>query len=103
MPNSAVLEEKALAVKPTNNVAAYDAYLHGRSIEATRFDIPGEEQVASDYAKAVQLDPTFALAWARLADVRSFLYFNTVDRDINSPAAIKEAADRAIRAATGTG
>ena len=22
-------EEKALAVKPTNNVAAYDAYLHG--------------------------------------------------------------------------
>ena len=89
-------EEKALAVKPTSNVAAYDAYLHGRSIEAMRFDLPGEQQVASDYAKAVQLDPTFALAWARLADVRSFLYFNIVDRETNSPAAIKEAADRAI-------
>jgi TolB-like protein/class 3 adenylate cyclase/Tfp pilus assembly protein PilF len=89
-------EEKALAVKPTSNVAAYDAYLHGRSIEATRFDIPGEQQVASDYARAVQLDPTFALAWSRLAIVRSFLYFNTIDRETNSPAAIKEAVDRAM-------
>jgi TolB-like protein len=89
-------EEKAVAVRPTNNVAAYDAYLHGRSIEATRFDIPGEQQVASDYARAVQLDPTFALAWARLAIVRSFFYFNTIDRETNSPAVIKEAADRAI-------
>jgi tetratricopeptide (TPR) repeat protein len=89
-------EEKALAVRPTSNVAAYDAYLHGRSIEATRFDIPGEQQVASDYARAVQLDSTFALAWARLAIVRSFLYFNTIDRQTNSAAIIKEAVDRAM-------
>jgi len=89
-------EEKALAVRPTSNVAAYDAYLHGRSIEAARFDLPGEQQVASDYARAVQLDPAFALAWARLAEVRSFLYFNLVDRETNSPERIKEAADRAI-------
>jgi TolB-like protein/Tfp pilus assembly protein PilF len=89
-------EEKALAIKPTTNLPAYDAYLHGRSIEATRFDIPGEEQAASDYATALRLDPAFALAWAHLADVRSFLYFNAMDRDINSPAAVKEAADRAF-------
>jgi TolB-like protein/class 3 adenylate cyclase/Tfp pilus assembly protein PilF len=89
-------EEKALAVRPTGNVAAYDAYLHGRSIEATRFEISGEQQVAADYARAVQFDPNFALAWARLAIVRSFLYFNTIDRATNSPAAIKEAADRAM-------
>src|SRR5438874_12375238 len=30
-------EEKAVADKPTSNLAAYDAYLHGRSMEATRF------------------------------------------------------------------
>jgi TolB-like protein/Flp pilus assembly protein TadD len=89
-------EEKALAVRPTSNVAAYDAYLHGRSIEATRFEISGEQQVAADYARAVQLDPNFALAWARLAIVRSFLYFNTIDRATNSPAVVKEAADRAM-------
>jgi TolB-like protein len=89
-------EEKALADKPTTNLAAYDAYLHGRSIEATRFDIPGEQQAAADYATAVQLDPAFALAWSHLARVRSFLYFNAIDRDMNSPAAVKEAADRAF-------
>src|SRR5436190_3678180 len=37
-------EEKALALRPTNNAAAYDAYLHGRAIEGVRFDMPGEEQ-----------------------------------------------------------
>jgi TolB-like protein len=89
-------EEKALADKPTTNLAAYDAYLHGRSIEVTRFDIAGEQQAATDYATAVQLDPAFALAWSQLARVRSFLYFNAIDRDTNSPAAIKEAADRAF-------
>ncbi|MEA3075033.1 MAG: hypothetical protein QOD29_6479, partial [Alphaproteobacteria bacterium] len=89
-------EEKALADKPTTNLAAYDAYLHGRSIEATRFDIPSEQQAAADYATAVQLDPAFALAWSHLARVRSFLYFNAIERDVNSPAAIKEAADRAF-------
>jgi TolB-like protein/Tfp pilus assembly protein PilF len=89
-------EEKSLAAQPTNNVAAYDAYLHGRSIEATRFGIQDEQEVAANYAKAVQLDPNFALAWARLAIVRSFLYFNFVDRTTNSPAVIKEAADRAM-------
>jgi len=89
-------EEKALADKPTTNLAAYDAYLHGRSIEATRFDIAGEQQAAADYATAVRLDPAFALAWSHLARVRSFLYFNAIERDVNSPAAVKEAADRAF-------
>ena len=48
------------------------------------------------YAEAVKLDPNFALAWARLSLVRSFLYYNGVDRNVNSAAAVKEAADRAI-------
>ena len=89
-------EEHALAVKPTNNVAAYDAYLHGRSIEATHFGVREEQEVAANYVKAVQLDPNFALAWARLAIVRTFLYFNFVDRATNSATAIKEEADRAM-------
>jgi TolB-like protein/class 3 adenylate cyclase/Tfp pilus assembly protein PilF len=88
-------EEKAVAVKPTNNVAAYDAYLHGRSVEAGRFDIPSAEEAAADYTRATQLDPNFSLAWANVARVRAFLYFNAIHRELNSPAAIKDAADRA--------
>jgi TolB-like protein/Tfp pilus assembly protein PilF len=88
-------EEQAIAQKPTTNPAAYDAYLHARAVEVARFDLPGEQQVANEYLTAAQLDPNFALAWARMASVRSFLYFNAVDRATNSAAAVKEAADRA--------
>ena len=37
------------------------------------------EDAATAYAEAVQLDPNFALAWARLSIVRSFLYYHGVD------------------------
>ena len=89
-------EEKALAVRPTSNVDAYNAYLQGRAIEATRYDLPGEAEVGADFQKAVQLDPSFALAWAHLTVVRCFLYYNSYDVATNSPVAIKEAADRAM-------
>jgi TolB-like protein/Tfp pilus assembly protein PilF len=90
-------EQKALAVKPTNNVAAYDAYLRGRSVEISGYSFPTSEQAAAAYyAEAVRLDPKFVLAWARLAVKRSTLYFNFVDRRTNSAAAVKEAMDQVL-------
>ena len=52
-----------MAVKPTNNPEAYDAYLRGLAFEA-RNDF---EKAISSYEQAVELDPNFALAWARLS------------------------------------
>jgi len=89
-------EQKAISDKPTQNVAAYDAYLRGLSIEHDRYNYTAYQEAAADYARAVQLDPKFALAWARLAAIRSFLFFNGVDTNTNSAAAVKEAADQAI-------
>src|SRR5262245_11410645 len=72
-------EEQALAVKPTNNPEAYDAYLRGLSFDA-RFHFsfgdpdPGFKAVGF-YERAVQLDPRFALAWARLSRAHGALYF----------------------------
>jgi TolB-like protein/Tfp pilus assembly protein PilF len=88
-------EQNALALKPTNNVAAYDAYLRGRSVESAGFSSQAAA-AAADYAEAVRLDPKFALAWARLAVQRSLLYFHGVDPRTNSAAAVKEAADQAL-------
>jgi TolB-like protein/Flp pilus assembly protein TadD len=88
-------EQKAVTDKPTQNVAAYDAYLRGAATEHTQYSYDAYKAVARDYAEAVQLDPKFALAWARLAVIRSFLYFNAVDRNTNTPEAVKEAVDRA--------
>jgi TolB-like protein/Tfp pilus assembly protein PilF/class 3 adenylate cyclase len=88
-------EQKAVAEKPTQNAGAYDAYLRAIAIDnASTLDTT--KRVAGLYAEAVRLDPQFALAWARLAVARSQLYFNGIDLETNSGAAVKEAADRAI-------
>jgi TolB-like protein/class 3 adenylate cyclase/Tfp pilus assembly protein PilF len=88
-------EQKAVAEKPTQNAAAYDVYLRAVAIDnAQTLDIT--KKVADLYAEAVRLDLQFALAWARLAVARSQLYFNGIDLDKNSGAAVKEAADRAM-------
>ena len=88
-------EQKAVAEKPTQNAAAYDAYLRAIALDnAATLDTT--KRVAGLYAEAVRLDPQFALAWARLAVARSQLYFNGMDLETNSAAAVKEAADRAI-------
>jgi class 3 adenylate cyclase/TolB-like protein/Tfp pilus assembly protein PilF len=89
-------EEKALTEKPTQNPSAYDAYLRGISIEQTRTDDAAQEEALANYATAVRLDPKFALAWSRLAVLRSLQYFDGFNLAANSPAAVKEAADKAL-------
>jgi TolB-like protein/Flp pilus assembly protein TadD len=96
-------EAKAVTDKPTQNTAAYDAYLRGLAIEHTQYSYEAYQQAARDYVEAVQLDPNFAFAWARLAVLRSFLYFNAVDPNTNSAGAVKEAADRAMALAPEAG
>jgi serine/threonine protein kinase/Tfp pilus assembly protein PilF len=89
-------EEQALAVKPTSNPAAYDAYLRGLAFDARSSwynDNTGEKAVAS-YEKAVQLDPTFALAWARLSYSTAFSYFGRGSTTA-TPAAAKRALENA--------
>ena len=88
-------EQKAVAEKPTQNAAAYDVYLRAVAID-NALTLDTTKRAADLYAEAVRLDPQFALAWARLAVARSQLYFNGIDLDKNSAAAVKEAADRAM-------
>jgi len=88
-------EQKAVAEKPTENAEAYDVYLRAVAID-NGGNLDTTKRVADLYAEAVRLDPQFALAWARLGVARSYLYFNGIDLDKNSGAAVKDAADRAI-------
>jgi TolB-like protein/Tfp pilus assembly protein PilF len=96
-------EAKAVTARPTQNVAAYDAYLRGLAIEHNDYGYGTFEQAALAYVQAVQLDPKFAIAWARLGVIRSFLYFNGVAPADNTAAAVKEAADRAMALAPEAG
>jgi TolB-like protein/Tfp pilus assembly protein PilF/predicted Ser/Thr protein kinase len=66
-------EEQALAVKPTNNPEAYDAYLRGLSFETQSAPMASWEARVF-YERAVQLDPKFAIAWARLCRAEALLF-----------------------------
>jgi tetratricopeptide (TPR) repeat protein len=74
-------EEQALAVKQTNNPEAYDAYLRGLAFEARAaatslaYSPDLMRKAISFYERAVQLDPNFAIAWARLSREDAQYYF----------------------------
>jgi serine/threonine protein kinase/Tfp pilus assembly protein PilF len=91
-------EEQALTVKSTNNPEAYDAYLRGLALEgrgtyaySTSNDLA--YKATDSYERAVQLDPNFAIAWARLSRADALIYFNCDD---STCVARREAAKRAL-------
>src|SRR5438270_1528403 len=89
-------EQRALAVKPTNNSEAYDAYLRGLALEARTTTSPDDsEKAVGFYERAVQLDPAFALAWARLSRANAHVYFGGLDK---TPAR-RDATERALNTA----
>jgi TolB-like protein/cytochrome c-type biogenesis protein CcmH/NrfG len=86
-------EEQALAAKPTNNPEAYNAYLRGLAFEARGSSLDLLLEAAGFYNQAVQLDPNFALAWARLSRADALLCFIRLEAN---PVARGEAAKRAL-------
>jgi serine/threonine protein kinase len=90
-------QEKArVEAKPTNNPAAYDAYLRGRAFAGgSPFDKSNVERTIQSYQEAVRLDPSFALAWAYLSCAQNGSYWNGVDPSPAQLAAAKDSLDRA--------
>jgi TolB-like protein/Tfp pilus assembly protein PilF len=86
-------EARALAAKRTNNPEAYDAYLRGLAFDAhSAYSNAAQRKAIDAYEQAVQLDPVFALAWARLSRADAALYFIRADQ---TPAR-RDAARRAL-------
>ena len=91
-------QEKArVEAKPTNNPAAYDAYLRGRAFAAgSQFDKSAVENAIQSYQEAVRLDPSFVLAWVNLSCVQSGSFWLGEDPSPERLAAAKDSADRAL-------
>jgi TolB-like protein/Tfp pilus assembly protein PilF len=89
-------EEQAITANPTNNPQAYDAYLRGLAFEArSNYSSDALFRAIEFYDLAVQLDPNFALAWARLCGVHALLYSNRRDTTTARRDAAKTALENA--------
>jgi len=91
-------QEKArVEAKPTNNPAAYDAYLRGRAFAAgSPFDKSNVESTIQSYQEAVKLDPNFVLAWVRLSCTQSASYWTGIDPSPARLAAAKDSLDHVL-------
>jgi TolB-like protein/Tfp pilus assembly protein PilF len=67
-------EKQVLAQKPTDNPAAYEAYLRGKALMQEGNEAAAGAAIQS-YEEAVRLDPQFALAWAGLSSARSVGFY----------------------------
>ena len=72
-------ELEAMAVKPTENLQAYDLYLRGKSYarRQTRQDLEFALQM---FENGVAIDPSFALAYAASANACAMLYYYSRDQ-----------------------
>ncbi len=71
-------EEKRLSERPTQNLAAYDAFLRGEQARGLGTSDPASRRKAIGfYEQAVALDPDFAQAWASISLLNSELYFTS--------------------------
>jgi TolB-like protein/Flp pilus assembly protein TadD len=90
-------EEKRLSEKPTENLAAYDAFLKGEEASngMASGDPPSLRRALGFYEQAVALDPNFAQAWARASAANSILYGNSVPVPLLAERA-RQAAEKAV-------
>jgi TolB-like protein/Flp pilus assembly protein TadD len=89
-------EREALVLRPTENHEAYLAYLRGRYYEGLpHYSRDIWNHALDSYQRAVDLDPRFALAWARLSMVHARLYYLREDLSEDRLARARQALERA--------
>jgi adenylate cyclase len=86
-------EKKSIQQTPTESVEAYTYYLKGRQL-LHRGSKSGYKAAREMFAKAVELDPLFARAYAGIADCDSFLFLRTTESV--SPDSILAMSEKAL-------
>jgi len=88
-------EKDRLATVPTENLAAYEAYLLGRQ-RLARETVAAAVEAVNYFQQAIELDPVFALAYVGLADSYGMqLYLGTLAPE-EGLARMQAAADKAL-------
>ncbi len=92
----AISADEKEALTPTTSPEAYDAYRAALKLyrTSTEVNVRSAQRLLSH---AVELDSTFAAAWALLARVHSYLYFSRTDATEGRRAAAEQALTEARR------
>jgi TolB-like protein/Tfp pilus assembly protein PilF len=91
-------ERSGVTQQPTDDLAAYDAYLRGLNAQAHDSGaFEGDLSAADEFEEAVRLDPQFTQAWAALARVNASVYFLQVDARAHRAERARTAAEAATR------
>ena len=85
-----------LAAKPTDNLRAYDFYLRGNEYFTRAGDPDGLRRAEEMYTRATELDPAFALAFARLARTHIWQFHLFSERTEQRLDLARRAADSAL-------
>ncbi|HKT59990.1 MAG TPA: protein kinase, partial [Gemmatimonadales bacterium] len=81
-------QQATLEERPTQNLAAYDAYLKGEASRGLVIkDPPSLRDAITYYGQAVALDSGFALAWAKLSLAQGAYYYNVTPTPTSAEAA----------------
>jgi adenylate cyclase len=85
-------EKKAIERRGTDSAEAYDLYLMARQNYSTgNFDVRVTETIIRLCAKAVEIDPAYARAWALMGWAQSSLRLRFGRQDIDGSAAVEKA------------
>jgi non-specific serine/threonine protein kinase len=90
-------ERQALKTRPTANMEAYDYYLRGNDYFFRGYLENDLRLAIGMYDKAVELDPTFALAYAQLSRAHAWTYWFHYDHTEERLIMAKQAVDEAFR------
>ena len=89
-------ERQRLATQPTDNLEAYDYFLRGNDYDR-RSESQRSRQISIQmYQRAIELDPDFAEAYARLSQGHSGMWWWVYDRTQERLAMAREAVDEAL-------
>jgi tetratricopeptide (TPR) repeat protein len=90
-------ERERVEQTPTGNLEAYDYYLRGNDYFGRGWAEEDLRIAARMYERAIELDSSFALAYSRLSQTHSEMYWYYYDWSDARLAAARQAADRALR------
>ncbi len=93
-------ERRALESKPTGNIEALEYYMRGNDYFHRSYEEEDFRIAIQMYDKAVELDPTFALAYSRLSMAHSWMYW-FYDHSDERLTAAKQAVDKALELNSG--